>query len=235
MGCPRRGALLADPVRNLCGKYERKWSVSPSSPTLGLRARKRRATENAIELSAVDLALELGIENVTVEAICERADVSRSTFFNYFAGRDYAIVGRAIDVLQGPEADAVLASAPGDLPRGIYRLIFASIGHQHVNTDVARKRIQLSIEQPAARRLSSTSMLESSDGLIAAAVAWLDAHPEHARLGSHAYEASISASIAHAAIFAKMLDWTSEEGDISTDDEPLNEALAAIRTLLAKQ
>ena len=102
----------------------------------GLRARKRRATENAIETSAVSLVLELGIENVTVEAICERADISRSTFFNYFPARDYAIVGRAINLPEGTEAFSILDSSPDDLTLGVFRLLFAAIGHSYVNTEV---------------------------------------------------------------------------------------------------
>lgn len=213
--------------------FERKWSVSPSSPQPGLRARKRRATENAIELAGVDLALDLGVEHVTVEAICERADVSRSTFFNYFAGRDYAIVGRAITVLQGAEAEAVLDSSPNDLPRGIFRLIFASIGHQNVHTDVARKRIVLSNTQPAARRLSSIALMESSEGFVEVAATWLAAHPEHARLDNPLLEAMLSASIAHAVVNTMMLEWTDGEGDINADESSLDKIFDAMRTILA--
>lgn len=207
--------------------------MSPSSPEFGLRARKRRATENAIELSAVDLALTLGVENVTVEAICDRANVSRSTFFNYFAGRDYAIVGRAISVLPQDEAFGVLDTAPGDLPRGVFRLVFASIGHSNVNTEVARKRFQLTTEQPEARRMKSVSMLESHEPLVEVATLWLEAHPEHVRLDSPVLEATISVSLAYASINVLMLDWRENEGDILTNDSALDGVFDDIRTTLA--
>lgn len=208
--------------------------MSSSPPKLGLRARKRRATENAIELAAVELALDLGVEHVTVEAICERADVSRSTFFNYFAGRDYAIVGRAITVLQGDEAFAVLNTCPGDLPRGIFRLIFASIGHRNVHTDVARGRAKLAREQPAARRLSSISMVESGEALIEVATQWLLAHPEHSRLDSPVVEANLAASLAHAAVTTMLIEWATGEADIDADESSLDEAFAQLRTILGE-
>lgn len=208
--------------------------MSSSSPKLGLRARKRRATENAIELAAVELALENGVEHVTVEAICDRADVSRSTFFNYFAGRDYAIVGRAITALQGDEAFAVLDTCPDDLPRGIFRLIFASIGHRNVHTDVARGRAKLAREQPAARRLSSISMMESGEALIEVATQWLMAHPEHARLDSPLVEASLSASLAHAAVTTMLLEWATGEGDIDADESALDGVFTSVRTILGE-
>jgi AcrR family transcriptional regulator len=206
--------------------------MSPSPPKSGLRARKRRATENAIELAAVDLALQSGVDRVTVEEICERADISRSTFFNYFPGRDYAIVGRAMTVLRGEPAAAVLASAAGDLPRGIFRLIFASIGHQKVNTEVARKRITLNSEQPAARRLTSIALLESSSSLIEVASAWLSEHPQFARLDSPTEEAQLAAAMAHAAIGMLLIEWSTGTGDISADESSLDRVFTAMRRVL---
>ncbi|WP_081813852.1 TetR/AcrR family transcriptional regulator [Microbacterium sp. CH12i] len=51
---------------------------------VGLRERKKRATKQAIERGAIELALEHGYENVTVEMICESAMISQRTFFFFF-------------------------------------------------------------------------------------------------------------------------------------------------------
>lgn len=59
----------------------------------GLRARKKLQTHRALATAARELALEGAMEDVTVDAIAERAGVSPRTFFNYFASRDDAIVG----------------------------------------------------------------------------------------------------------------------------------------------
>ncbi|MGI8393307.1 TetR/AcrR family transcriptional regulator [Leucobacter sp. Z1108] len=203
-----------------------------SQPQLGLRIRKKRATENAIEVSAVSLALEHGIEHVTVEMICEQADISRSTFFNYFAGRDYAIVGRAVEPLQGEEAAAVLASAAGDLVRGAIRLIFASIGHQHVNSEVARKRAQLSAEQPAALQLASGILVEGSVKLIPVIAGWLAEHPEHAKLADPVQEATFAVGLAHAALGALISAMAQQDGDIAAGDAHVDDVLDQMRSVL---
>lgn len=198
----------------------------------GLRARKRRATENAIESSAVALALELGVENVTVEAICEMADISRSTFFNYFSSRDYAIVGRAVGIPEGSEAFAMLDSAPGDLVLGIFRLYFAAIGHTHVNSDVARQRMQLIAEQPEAARLSLATFLESSYQLTATTTAWLTAHPEHARLEDPLREATLAVTLVNGLIAAQMNEWSTGSGDTSATEDGVRRIMDDYRAIL---
>ncbi|GAA2189522.1 MULTISPECIES: TetR family transcriptional regulator [Leucobacter] len=198
----------------------------------GLRARKRRRTENAIESSAVQLALELGVEHVTVDAICERADISRSTFFNYFPSRDDAIVGRAIDIPDGEAAFAVLDSTPDDLPLGLFRLLFAAIGHRSVNADIARDRGRLVAEQYEAGRLMMISILESGYQLDAVAVAWLRAHPEHAKLDSPQRESALALALVHGAMTAQMAEWTAGSGDVSADESDFLRIAADFRRLL---
>ena len=208
-------------------------STSAGAKPEGLRARKRRATENAIETSAVRLALELGVENVTVEAICDRAGISRSTFFNYFQARDYAIVGRAVDIPIGDEAFAVLDSSPDNLPLGVLRLVFAAIGHAKVNTEVAQLRAKLVTEQPEAGRMFLSTLIESAFQIITPVSAWLLARPEHAKLDSPGREATLAVSLAHGALSAQMLDWVQSEGDLDASEDDLLQMLDHYKTLLA--
>jgi len=72
----------------------------------GLRERKKAATRQALHEAAVRLAVEHGVEHVTVEAIADAANVSRRTFSNYFAGKeqallhtDYARVARFVELV----------------------------------------------------------------------------------------------------------------------------------------
>lgn len=70
-------------------------TTAPADETTGLRERKKRETARAIEVSAVELAAEQGIGEVTVEAISARADVTSRTFFNYYASKEDAVLGNS--------------------------------------------------------------------------------------------------------------------------------------------
>ncbi|VXC60470.1 Transcriptional regulator, TetR family [Arthrobacter sp. 9AX] len=61
----------------------------------GLRERKRAATRAAITAAARALTAERGLTGYTVEEVCERADISRRTFFNYFPAKEDAVIGHA--------------------------------------------------------------------------------------------------------------------------------------------
>lgn len=52
--------------------------------TEGLRARNRERTVQRLQQAAWDLVAEHGFDAVTAEAVADRAEVSRRTFFNYF-------------------------------------------------------------------------------------------------------------------------------------------------------
>jgi AcrR family transcriptional regulator len=69
----------------------------PDSAGPGLRARKKRATRQALGAAAMRLAIERGLENVVIEDIAAAADVSPRTFSNYFASKYEAICALALD------------------------------------------------------------------------------------------------------------------------------------------
>lgn len=81
----------------------------------GLRERKREQTRTALCRAAITLATESGgPEAVTVEAIADRANTSRRTFFNYFTAKEAAFVW-PLYALAARFADT-LGSRPDDEP-----------------------------------------------------------------------------------------------------------------------
>lgn len=60
----------------------------------GLRYRKKLKTRLAVERAALELVMERGYDNVTVEDICTRTEISKKTFFNYFSSKAAVIVGK---------------------------------------------------------------------------------------------------------------------------------------------
>lgn len=81
--------------------------VQASPPVEGLRERKKRERGQALRRAAIDLALEKGYHNVTVEDICERCGVSRRTFFNYYSSKEEALLGRADTVFDEEDQPAI--------------------------------------------------------------------------------------------------------------------------------
>ncbi|NED07812.1 TetR/AcrR family transcriptional regulator, partial [Streptomyces sp. SID6648] len=78
------------------------------------RQRKARQTRDALATAACDLILERGPAATTVEAIAERADVTRRTFSRHFAGKEDA----ALDFVRrdGDRINALLRSRPAGEP-----------------------------------------------------------------------------------------------------------------------
>ncbi|MCF6470257.1 TetR family transcriptional regulator [Nonomuraea sp. MG754425] len=60
--------------------------------TPGLRERKKAETRQAVHEAALRLTVEHGLDNVTVEAIADAANISRRTFSNYFDGKEDALL-----------------------------------------------------------------------------------------------------------------------------------------------
>ncbi|MCP2341657.1 TetR family transcriptional regulator [Actinomadura rupiterrae] len=81
---------------------------------MGLRERKKAATRDALSRAAMRLAIQHGVEGVTVDAIAAAAGVSTRTFHNYFPGKEEAIVAPLTDGARALLAR--LAERPADEP-----------------------------------------------------------------------------------------------------------------------
>jgi AcrR family transcriptional regulator len=78
------------------------------------RARHRAETTRELVRAARRLTARDGLAGFTIEQLCGEADVSRRTFFNYFASKEDAVLGMPIE--RG-DADAIaefVAGGPGE-------------------------------------------------------------------------------------------------------------------------
>lgn len=92
---------------------------------VGLRERKKRRTRATLIDAAVQLCLDQGYENTTVEQIAAVAEVSPRTFSRYFPTKD-AVVLTLLEELVDRVGDE-LATIPYDVP------VFEAFRRAHVN------------------------------------------------------------------------------------------------------
>ena len=79
---------------------------------MSLRERKKLAAWRAIQTAALRLFEERGFEAVSVEEIAAAANVSRSTFFNYFASKEAVVFDQ--DPEQQDQWRAIMAARPAE-------------------------------------------------------------------------------------------------------------------------
>src|SRR5829696_7712089 len=111
------------------------------STAIGLRERKRAATSRAIQLAALELVAERGLERVTVEDIARRADVSPRTLFNYFSSKEEAFTG-AIPELADAEATERFVTGRGALLDDLLQLVLTSVAGGLDDLDILQLRRQ---------------------------------------------------------------------------------------------
>ena len=202
----------------------------------GLRERKKRQTENAIEIAAVRIALRDGFAQVTVREICALAEISRATFFNYMPTREAAIFGKPIELIEAESAERTLAAASTtDAVSAVYVLLLASVGHTRMNPAVARGRARLAMEQPGALELIKNQYARISTQLTVYLSGWLSVHPEYRRLpeASVLEEASLAVGVGMTAMGAVFAVQEDAPGDIELSTAVFRAQLDAIERLAA--
>jgi AcrR family transcriptional regulator len=96
-----------------------------TSPQVGLRERKKRATRTLIADTALRLFAERGFDQTTVAEVAEAAGVSVKTVFNYFPAKEDLFFDRADEVEQ-LWLDAVADHRPGEsLLAGLRRRVLS--------------------------------------------------------------------------------------------------------------
>lgn len=88
--------------------------MTVGEPPIGLRERKKLETRRAIRAAALELFEREGFDKVSVDQVAAAANVSRTTFFNFFPTKE-AVVFDA-DPEQVAQWQALLASRPADEP-----------------------------------------------------------------------------------------------------------------------
>lgn len=119
--------------------------------TPGLRQRQRARTWRDLHEAAVVLARESCLEGATIEAIAERAGVSRRTFFNYYPSKEDAVLGLVAPTVTADAVEAFEAQAPQALFPAVIQLV-SSVWRSTVAVDIGRDARRALIQEfPALR------------------------------------------------------------------------------------
>src|SRR5713226_5698093 len=111
----------------------------------GLRERKKLKTKEAIQREAMRLFQEQGYDETTIEEIAAAAEISPSTFFNYFPTKE--------DVVLFDRYDPMIATEPANEP--LSAMLRSAIQGLAVvmerDRDIILVRGRLGLEVPALR------------------------------------------------------------------------------------
>lgn len=136
----------------------------------GLRERKKRETRFALSQAAIRLALERGLDNVTVEDIAAAVNVSERTFRNYFASKAEAVVASHVE--RGQRMAEVLRARPADEP--LWDALVTAVVAQFGPADSAPRddgyatALQKMLAEPAVQREVFRAHAMAQDELAAA-------------------------------------------------------------------
>ncbi len=181
--------------------------------SLGLRERKRLATEAAMRAAALDLASERGFDDVTVDEICARAGVSPRTFFNYFASKEDAVLHVGPTPPGGPDLARFVAGGPG----GALLPDLATMMGQHMSrhlppaADLTRHHRLLSAE-PRLQARFRAGMRAVEEG-IAAAIA------ERTGRDAGDHEVQVLVAVVSGLVRVSMMRWVADGGESPLADQ----------------
>ena len=100
-------------------------NIPATGPPGGLREHKKLAVRRALGSAAARLAVERGLENVTIGDITAEAGVSLRTFGNYFARRHEAICALGIDRARRIGAELLARPAREPLQEAVVTAVLA--------------------------------------------------------------------------------------------------------------
>ncbi len=169
----------------------------------GLRERKKRKTRRAIQEVALGLFEKQGFDATTVEQIAAAAEISPSTFFNYFPSKE--------DVVAFDEYDPILFEVLSSRPPGEpaiekvrHMMLDAAVPLMERDRDLVLKRIRIAFGVPSLR---ARLWQETDQGLelLAEALAGPGGDPDD-------FELRVAVRVIESVAFEALLEWARHDG-----------------------
>lgn len=123
---------------------------APEGEPLGRRARKKLATRESLRDAALELMSERSFAGVTVEDVCERADVAPSTFFRHFPTKEDVVLTDLAD--RGEALVLAVDTIPAGLsPSAFVRAAALTWAASRMPSDRLRAEAVLVSREPALK------------------------------------------------------------------------------------
>ena len=170
---------------------------------MGLRERKKQKTREAIQRAALRLFSKQGYDETTVEDIAEAAEISPSTFFNYFPTKEDVVLYDMYD----PMTIEMILKRPKDEPLNtVAREVLQAMGELFErDKDMMLERSKLFMEVPELRA-RMWDELERTQNLFAQVLA------ERTRRRVDDFELRVTTRIFVAALYEAALEWMRGNG-----------------------
>ncbi|MEE0845396.1 MAG: TetR family transcriptional regulator [Eggerthellaceae bacterium] len=190
------------------------------SEAIGLRERKKIKARRTIERVALELVLDRGYDGTTIEEICERAEVSKKTFFNYFPSKAAVTTGRVnafptseqlVDMM---EAHAEMCYL--DVLVNMISADFMVSGDDEISE--LRQKVLRSMPQLFFR--GQRDLLDVQKAVAEAVGAYLEQHPDQRLMEDHTvgYEALVASSSVTALVRTRSMQHVFFNEPASADD-----------------
>jgi AcrR family transcriptional regulator len=169
----------------------------------GLRERKKQKTRESIQRTALRLFVKQGYEETTIEQIAAAAEISPSTFFNYFPAKEDVVLFDAYD----PIAIRMFLERPKDEPLNVVirRVLeeLAEVFQRDEDLILARGRLFLEVPELRARMWEETERTLVIINQILA---------ERTGRRPDDFELRVTARLVTAAIMEATLEWMRSNG-----------------------
>ncbi len=136
------------------------------SAILGGRELRRAETARRIHRRAQDLALEHGIDGFSMDDLAAAAEVSRRTLFNYFPGKDAAVLGDTPEYAADLVAAFVAGGPSGNLVDDVVVLVDSFLRGDGLQRDDVARLHELLAHEPRLFRLVRERFEQRADQLI---------------------------------------------------------------------
>ncbi len=169
----------------------------------GLRERKKQKTKEAIQREAMRLFQEQGYEETTIEEIAAAAEISPSTFFNYFPTKEDVVLFDRYDPMM---VSLILSRPSAEPPSVVIRHALQGLaGVFERDREIILARAKLGLEVPALRARYWEELERARDLFSSIIASRSGSDPEDFKL-------RVLSMILVTAAFEASLEWVRRDG-----------------------